>query len=99
AGMEYTAPAEYIADMLEELSEWKGDPTDRPREEALRALVACHAAIKAGQSLSYEEMRRLVRELLTTNSPAVCPHGDPIILTLSAPEIDRRFQRKPQRED
>lgn len=97
-GMEYAAPADYIAAMLEELSEWKGAPTGRPREEALRALVACHGAIKAGQSLSYDEMRRLVRDLMATNSPAVCPHGDPVILTLAAAEIDRRFERKPQRD-
>jgi len=97
SGMEYAAPADYVTDMLEELSEWKGRPTVRSREEALQALVACHAAVKAGQPLSYEEMRRLVQDLMATNSPAVCPHGDPVILTLSAAEIDRRFERRPQR--
>lgn len=62
-------------------------------EDELRALAACHGAVKAGEHLSLEEMERLAADLLRTQAPAICPHGDPIILTLEATFLDRKFKR------
>lgn len=62
-------------------------------QKALRASVSCHAAIKARQRLTTPEIQELVRELLNTEAPAVCPHGDPIILSFPVEQLDRRFKR------
>ena len=95
ADVAYRAPEQIVGDLLEELAEWHAPASAEARDEAARAMVACHAAIKAGQRLSEAEMQRLVDELFETSSPAVCPHGDPIIAVLEADEIDRRFERRP----
>jgi len=61
--------------------------------QALAASVACKAAIKAGQPLSQVEMRSLLDELFTCEQPFTCPHGRPVVVTLSLGELNRRFER------
>jgi DNA mismatch repair protein MutL len=62
-------------------------------EERIVASIACHGAIKAGQALSDEEMRSLVRQLEETPNPHTCPHGRPTVIRLSAAQIKREFGR------
>ena len=61
--------------------------------ENLAASFACHAAVKAGDSLTIEEMQVLVNRLFATKHPYYCPHGRPIIVQLSLEELDQRFER------
>ena len=62
-------------------------------QEGLAAMFACKAAIKAGDSLTREEMRELVNRLFATEHPYYCPHGRPIIVQMSLEELDGRFER------
>ena len=64
---------------------------DRERKMALS--IACHSAIKAGQTLSLEELRGLVAQLEHSNSPRTCPHGRPTMIHLSAMQLAREFGR------
>ncbi len=57
------------------------------------ASIACHGAIKAGQSLSDDEMMSLVRQLEQTANPHTCPHGRPTVIKLSATQLEREFGR------
>jgi DNA mismatch repair protein MutL len=43
--------------------------------------------------LTPEKMTWLIDELLKCNNPATCPHGRPIILRMTAREIEKAFQR------
>jgi DNA mismatch repair protein MutL len=58
------------------------------------ATVACKAAVKAGQTLSLEEMRFLVQRLETTSQPRTCPHGRPTMILLSTSALERQFGRR-----
>jgi len=65
-------------------------------EEGLRriaATMACHAAVKANDPLTYEKMAHLLDELRLTAYSTVCPHGRPIMLRLTRREIEKNFQR------
>ena len=62
-------------------------------QEGLAAMLACKAAIKAGDSLMREEMQELVNRLFSTEHPYYCPHGRPIIVQMSLDELDGRFER------
>ncbi|HEY9840664.1 MAG TPA: hypothetical protein V6D23_09430, partial [Candidatus Obscuribacterales bacterium] len=55
--------------------------------------IACHSAIRAGDPLSLEQIREIVRNWARTKNPYTCPHGRPILLKLSKDEINRRFLR------
>ncbi len=79
---------EKIADVLTNGAELAGALFDH-----MLAELACAAAIKAGDRLPLPEQQALVERLLTMENPYSCPHGRPIIFTLSRAELDRRFQR------
>jgi DNA mismatch repair protein MutL len=59
----------------------------------IAASLACRAAIKINMPLAPEKVRWLIDELLKMENPATCPHGRPIILRITAREIERGFQR------
>ena len=60
---------------------------------SLAASIACHSAVRAGDSLTVEEMTGLVRELEKVESPHTCPHGRPTMLHLSINDLERDFGR------
>ena len=62
-------------------------------QEGLAASYSCHAAVKAGDPLTIQEMQALVNRLFSTEHPYYCPHGRPIIVQLSIEELDKRFER------
>jgi DNA mismatch repair protein MutL len=79
-----------LLDAIEE--DRKGLSLDELRAE-IAASLACRAAIKINMTLAEEKMRWLIDELLKMENPATCPHGRPIILRITAREIERGFQR------
>ncbi len=64
----------------------------RWREEAV-AQAACKSAVKARDSLSREEIERLVVDLARTEMPYTCPHGRPTLIHTSFKELHRKFAR------
>jgi len=63
------------------------------RTRAVKAMIACRSAIRAGDPLSPEEIRQLIIDLQRTDNPYICPHGQPIIIGISHMELDKRFER------
>ena len=64
-----------------------------PWEEKVAQSLACHGAIRAGQQLSNEEMRELIKQLEQTKQPRACPHGRPTMIHLSAHQLEKEFGR------
>ena len=62
--------------------------------EALALRRVCKAAaVKAGQTLSREEMEALIVQLELCETPHTCPHGRPTLIHLSAATLARQFGR------
>lgn len=61
---------------------------------ALRAQMACKAAVKAGDVLSNSHMSELIKSLHSVENRFTCPHGRPTSWTLTTYEIERKFKRK-----
>jgi DNA mismatch repair protein MutL len=57
------------------------------------ASMACKAAVKGNNSLTYEEADKLIEELLELDNPYNCPHGRPTIISMSKYEIEKKFKR------
>lgn len=57
------------------------------------ATVACKAAVKGNNKLSYQETEALIDELMTLDNPYQCPHGRPTIISMSKFEIEKKFRR------
>jgi DNA mismatch repair protein MutL len=62
-------------------------------KDRLAATLACHSAVRAGQGLSPESMSGIVRDLLKTRHPTLCPHGRPTIVRLPKEDVSRWFGR------
>ncbi len=57
------------------------------------ASMACKAAVKGNNSLTFEEADRLIEQLLELENPYNCPHGRPTIISMSKYEIEKKFKR------
>jgi len=77
---------EVIADIITE---------DKVEDKTYRiiASLACHSAVKAGDSLAPEEIKNLISEVKKLNTP-YCPHGRPALIKIKWREIEREFGRR-----
>lgn len=57
------------------------------------ASMSCKAAIKGGQKITAKEFEALLDELMELENPYFCPHGRPIIISMSKTEIEKKFKR------
>jgi len=81
---------EIISMLLDNLA---SKETLNPWEEKIAQSLACHGAIRAGQQLSNEEMRELIKQLEQTKQPRACPHGRPTMIHLSSHQLEKEFGR------
>jgi DNA mismatch repair protein MutL len=84
------ALAESIVELLDEIGSEK-DPGKRDLKAA--QSLACHGAVRAGQTLDTDELAGLISQLASTSQPRTCPHGRPTMLHLSSHQLKREFGR------
>jgi len=90
ASLAASDPRQAVASFLDlMLEEGEGDRRDR-----VAMSLACHGAIRAGKTLTTEEMRELVSLLEASEAPHTCPHGRPTMLHMSAETLARQFGRR-----
>ena len=61
--------------------------------EKITISIACHGAVRAGQGLTDDEMRQLMRQLEQVAVPNTCPHGRPTMIHLATGQLEREFGR------
>jgi DNA mismatch repair protein MutL len=82
--------SEAVRELLDVLA---SDEGPLRQEETIAQSLACHSAVKAGDSLTDQEMRELTRQLEQTTQPRNCPHGRPTMIHLSSRQLEREFGR------
>jgi DNA mismatch repair protein MutL len=68
-------------------------PTREVLLNDLLSLMACHAAVRAGDSLTPEEIAALLDQRSLADDTHHCPHGRPTALLFSRQELERQFRR------
>jgi len=56
--------------------------------------LSCKKAVKASSPLSNMEMLYILDSIIKKRIPSTCPHGRPIIVSISKNELESRFKRK-----
>jgi DNA mismatch repair protein MutL len=56
-------------------------------------LMSCKKAVKANDKLSAAEIRSLLRDMNQNRIPFTCPHGRPILISMSRYELEKKFKR------
>jgi DNA mismatch repair protein MutL len=84
-------PADFMGDLLER------DDLPKDQEDALREvldMMACKAAVKAGDALSDQELSALLELREKVERSASCPHGRPTSIRLTMRDLERMFGRR-----
>lgn len=55
--------------------------------------VACRSAIKAGDKAEISQLTQLVKDIRGEKIPLYCPHGRPVIISISKKELEKQFGR------
>ena len=84
-------PREALLDVLDLMAEGGGFES---WEERAAYSVACHGAIRAGKTLSQQEMSELTRQLELCDQPHTCPHGRPTMVHMSSARLEQEFGRR-----
>jgi len=80
---------EFLAELLD-----REDLADtEPAIHAVIDMMACKAAVKAGERLTREEIARLLESRERIERSTNCPHGRPTSLRIPLREIEKRFGR------
>lgn len=75
---------QFLKDILEDKTEGFDD---------IFHMMACRAAIKAGDILTADEAAALLQQWLVTPNNLHCPHGRPIIIRFGKKELEKLFKR------
>ena len=85
-------PQSLVEEIAHNLSEGNSAEISEKQEWIFHS-VACRSAIKAGDKATEYELKRLVQDIITEKIPLYCPHGRPVIISLTQKEIERQFGR------
>ncbi len=84
--------ASFLHEVLDQLESERGTVTLEKRRAAI-LQTACKHAIKGGDPLDESSIRELVSRMVDEKVTPTCPHGRPLVVSLSHAELDKRFRR------
>ncbi len=82
-----------VGELLTDLADRDASRAVGERLDHMFATIACHSVVRAGDILSHDEARALLSTMDQVDYRAHCPHGRPVLLRISIPELARRFGR------
>jgi DNA mismatch repair protein MutL len=86
-------PAETLRMALGSLAD-SGSADEALRRDRLAASVACRSAVTIRYHLAPEEIRHLVSDWAKTRDRFTCPHGRPVVLSMSEVDLEKYFKRR-----
>ncbi len=86
--------AAFMRDLLDRLSEQHEQTSAEEVIHEVLDMMSCKAAVKAGDSLTTEEIATLIDQKGEIEKSSNCPHGRPTTLSLSVDELEKQFKRK-----
>ncbi len=86
-------PQAILRAVVDHLTAKDRPPTREVLFNDLLSLMACHAAVRAGDRLTPEQIAALVEQCALADDAHHCPHGRPTSLLFSRHDLDRQFRR------
>ncbi len=85
--------ATLVRDLAEELIEVGRSRRVTQAAESVLARLACHSAVRVGQTLGPDQIRALLVAMDSIDFAGNCPHGRPAFITLPRGDLERLFRR------
>ncbi len=92
ADLEWSDAESLVLELMTQLGENKKEIISK-KQERFMYTIACKAAIKANHTLSADEMKRLVENVIGLENINTCPHGRPIMISMTKHEMEKQFKR------
>ncbi|HWB55132.1 MAG TPA: hypothetical protein VG722_13100, partial [Tepidisphaeraceae bacterium] len=86
-------PSDFVAELLERGEQEMLDLTQEEMLHEVLDMMACKAAVKAGDPLSPAEIEALLAKRGLVERSSNCPHGRPTTLRLSLRDLEKQFKR------
>jgi len=84
---------ELVRQILSDLEVGSESPSAEHKFGLVHATMACHAAVRAGDVLSSEEVKALLVSMDRVDLGSYCPHGRPVVARLDYDAIALLFER------
>ncbi len=81
----------FLHEAIDELESGKTPGAEKKRAAILQ--MACKHAVKGGEKLTEDVLRGLVEEMIEKKVTPTCPHGRPLVVSISHTELDKKFRR------
>ena len=84
---------EYIKELLSQLHEGRKNSLEE-LQQMIITRMSCKASDRAGDDISSERAKALIRFAIESKMKYACPHGRPIFIRLSLSELEKLFKRR-----
>jgi len=84
----------FVRDLLDLLAEQGTRPKADTLVHEILDMMACKAAVKAGDPLTGDEIAALLQRRTLAERSSHCPHGRPTTLRLTLKDLERQFHRR-----
>ena len=84
--------AQVLGELAGNLRKNKRDISPELIDDMLHS-IACKAAIKANYDTGEQELLAIAQEVYTNDAIRYCPHGRPVVLTMTKYELEKKFHR------
>jgi len=85
-------PTDIVSDLAKNFIDSKLDPQLEIFDDLYHS-IACKAAIKANDKNDILELQALLNAVYGNENIRYCPHGRPVLITLSKKDIEKQFKR------
>ena len=85
-------PTDIITELARNFIQCRNDPQLEIFDDLYHS-IACKAAIKANDNNSTIELQALLNAVYGNENIRYCPHGRPVLITLSKNDIEKQFRR------
>ncbi len=92
AGIGWSDCEDLFLELIDEISDNRQEIIDEKTERMLYS-ISCKASIKANMHITHTEMEKLVEKVFALDNINSCPHGRPIVISMSKKEIEKDFKR------
>ena len=60
---------------------------------SILSIIACHSSYKAGEVISFHQIKELIQALAKTENPTICAHGRPTYFRITYSEMLKQIRR------
>lgn len=92
AGIGWSDCEDLFLELIDEITDNRREIIGEKTERMLYS-ISCKASIKANMHITTTEMQKLVEKVFALDNINSCPHGRPIVISMSKKEIEKDFKR------